>query len=291
MSADEEIVVTGRRESSYEYFYWDWSSYDSGYGGSNYFNYFDGGGGGGGVTTETPTLEQQAEQFAEEAIEYGEGFDPNNPEHQKMAEEVKEVLKEAYIRAHDGIESSVRGTDGKIITDSQLRTMLDDVNVILQTTNLPGGVSADFMRATNDLGVVQNIITLDIDDDNFAQLTGHFGSFDEAVSFTVLHEMGHAIDRMFGAQTGTEAVANYFALQLGSYLGVPTPTSTEFGNTGYDIFTPATTPTSTTAPTSTSTPTVEGSTGDAAGYYPTGDYAYAYAGYDRYSNFIDYQPY
>jgi hypothetical protein len=83
--------------------------------------------------------------------------------------------------------------------------------------------------------------------------------------------LGDAIDQLFGARTGTEAVANYLALQLGTYLGLPTPTASEFGNTGYEVFQPA-----------------RPSTGGGAGACDSGARGYAYAPYDGISPYGEY---
>lgn len=188
-----------------------------------------------------PSFVQQAEAFAEAAVKYGWGFDPNNPRHRRIAQEAKDPLKAVFLAAHDGRDGSTKLTSGAILTDAQLRCVLQDAQVVLSTHNINGDggtASGGWTRGTREDGTVGNTFRIDIDHPNIGLLSGHFRSIDEAISFAVLHEMGHAINSKYGEDMPSEDVANYYALAVGRELGLRMPTNAEVTDgAGYSIWT------------------------------------------------------
>lgn len=238
MPVDEEtIVVTGSRL----YSVWDWPFMEQRINQIPAGSWFD----WSMFDFENLVPRSPAETFADQAIVHGNGFEPNNPDHQRWEAQTRQVLIRLYNAAHDGVEGTFRNSDGRLLTDNQLREFLSELKITLSTDPLRGEdgrpTSGSFIRGGNQQGGQVNDLQIDMDHSNATRLAEIFGSVDEALTFIVLHEVGHGLDQHHGVglDVGTgERFANWAALELATLLGLPTPTQDEFNATTYQTWQP-----------------------------------------------------
>jgi hypothetical protein len=220
-----DIVVTGYPAEDYSI-----SDALDAFGGDDGSSDDDGGGGTGGPETETLTNEEAARQFAENNVQPGPGFDPNNPAHVAALASARELVKDMAQKILDDRSTiTVTGRNGDTYTESQIENGLANVTVVIGTQNLVG---RDGTQVAAGLDSNNRTIRIDIDSQDFTDLQTIFGSLTEVINFLVLHEVGHVLDNRFSSSQETnardrETEATDIALRLLDELGLASPTDAE----------------------------------------------------------------